>query len=328
MGKSEGDLEALARLQRGPYITPTVGEPRAIEDRSVAFAGSDQKRSGYDSTGVCWLCIREAELRLSHTLPRWSYQAIGRVEPGTAGAYRGNPELTFVSTDGDKHYLLCSACEHLLGKSERALKEFCLATPSMLRRAAFAVSESAPGTFLVAGDGLNMVHHALLGIVYKLAIARSSSVVVEPARLESLRHAVLSGDLVAFHPPAAHKYFMSPASGDAEPWGSQGSVSGQVGEESFVVVCIGGFDWIVPIGQAARHATPWTITVLPLFVQWVLHHSWDLEDLGELIAEWGTFLSARKRADWCPCGSRREFGDCCLHGWLEGLLALTPANDP
>lgn len=326
VGKGRRIRQQRLVVKRGPFVAPVAKSPRAIEDRFVRFAGSDQKRSGYDSSGICWLCLGEAKLRLGHTLPRWSFQEIGLAEPGLAKAFRGTLDYNYESTDGDKHYFLCGPCEESLGADEARLKDLSLSTPSVLMKNGFGVAELEPGTFRIDGAGMRSIHRALLGIVYKLALASTSSVAIPSVRLEELRSAVLTGDLDAFAPPAAMKFYRSPASYDAEPWGSQGSVSGNYNEDFVVIVYLGGFDWRVPIGRRASDNAPSTLTVWPLFVRWVLHHHMGLDGLDELLVEWRAYLLDLPFESLCPCGSRVSFGKCCRHGWLEGLLAL-PAPD-
>lgn len=69
-------------------------------------------------SGICRLCHAEADLRLSHILPAFTYRWL-RESSGT-GHLRTSVEPNHRVQDGLKLYWLCATCEELFGKSETA----------------------------------------------------------------------------------------------------------------------------------------------------------------------------------------------------------------
>lgn len=81
-----------------------------------SLLGSDIRETG-PVLGNCALCQEESLLCLSHIVPKWMYQWAKR-EGGIVGVY-DSLRLETAEQDGQKHYLLCGACEQFVCVAER-----------------------------------------------------------------------------------------------------------------------------------------------------------------------------------------------------------------
>jgi hypothetical protein len=93
---------------------------RIVEQRdreqSIVVPGSDQRATG-GVQGDCRLCGTFSQLLLGHVAPRWMLKW-AKAEGGLLGDYN-SLGVRVLEQDGLKLYLLCRACEELLGHAER-----------------------------------------------------------------------------------------------------------------------------------------------------------------------------------------------------------------
>ncbi len=79
--------------------------------------GSDKRlRGGHH--GRCILCGIQDTLCLSHIIPKWAYKWHKAAHGGTVRGMYLSHDLATIEQDGDKHYLMCGACESLASRSE------------------------------------------------------------------------------------------------------------------------------------------------------------------------------------------------------------------
>lgn len=134
-------------------------------DASVRLLGSDLQTLGM--VGRCRLCRLVKRLLLSHIAPRWAFTWM-KQEGGVYGSYQSHG-IEYVEQDGRKHYLLCAACEQLLGRAENYLAHLCRGRPA--DRAAMGVELTTPPG--LSHLDINRVLIALVGTALRVHLAPS-----------------------------------------------------------------------------------------------------------------------------------------------------------
>lgn len=295
-------------------------------DRSKELYGSDRRLVG-GVQGRCKLCQEAKTLRLSHIAPKWAYRWM-KEEGAVVGRY-DSLGVTTRSQDGNKHYLLCSACEQYLGDAESYLAALTRGTAEDL--AANGVS-MFPGPVL-SNVKAHLVYRALVGLLIKTHYSDSPPyhrVGVRRRNLEALRQAVVQDSYGRFRVLATR--WMCTLTPGINPRSMM--FESIVRPEGFAIFAatLGGTEWVLffehaPI--AARQFEPMLMgcNYLPVMLGDITQHR-KLEEVKNAIgdavdvpAPWQ--LSSRDEP--CPCGLdvTRNFGDCCADTWCYAAEVST-----
>lgn len=135
-----------------------------------------QKRVKGGVYDFCKLCGLEKQLLLSHIVPKWMYYSLKNESPNKSmvGNFPSIGKESVILQDGPKQYLLCSACEQLLGDAENYVKH------------------------LLSGRNSNnpeLIQRFLLGILFKSHysnVAPFHSIQVKKSHLHLIQDALLS----------------------------------------------------------------------------------------------------------------------------------------
>lgn len=295
-------------------------------DRSKEFYGSDRRLVG-GIQGRCKLCREIKILRLSHISPKWAYRWM-KEEGGVVGRYDSLGVRTR-SQDGNKHYLLCSACEQYLGDAESYLAALTRGTAEDL--AANGVS-MFPGPVL-SNVKVHLVYRALVGLLIKTHYSNSPPyhhVAVRRRNLEALRQAVVQDSYDHFRVLATR--WMSSLTPGINPRAMM--FESIVRPEGFAVftATLGGTEWALffehaPIAAQQFEHLLMGCNFLPVLLGDITEHR-NLEEVKNAIGDavdgaepWQ--LSSRDEP--CPCGLdvTRNFGNCCADTWCYSAEVST-----
>ena len=73
--------------------------------------------------GVCALCRKEADLELSHIVPK---MVVRELKKTSVGQLRSTENPNGTVQDTEKHYMLCGECEDLFSEYETIFSKFML----------------------------------------------------------------------------------------------------------------------------------------------------------------------------------------------------------
>jgi hypothetical protein len=98
-------LSMAYRQKLKPSLRIWGNDQGPFEGNDVRVCGGLRKR--------CILCGVRAHLRLSHAIPKWAFQWHKQARGGVIQTTLWSRGVALTKQDGNKHYLLCDACENL-----------------------------------------------------------------------------------------------------------------------------------------------------------------------------------------------------------------------
>ncbi|WP_443425615.1 SEC-C metal-binding domain-containing protein [Arthrobacter rhombi] len=216
--------------------------------------------------------------------------------------------------DGSKHYLLCENCEQYLGVAENYLRTVSAEGREGLSRAGVTPRLLSDHRYELAGINDVLMSRALYGLAIKVHFSSSDFCrIPQPHLVDKLSEAILVDDYSEL-PDQAFGFKWMGAEG-MNPRAHTAAQIVRLRDNSISAhLKLAGIEWILPLTGTWQEELP--------------PHRWSL--LGgdirgsallfpELWEDWedgGTLpCCTSKPEDLCPCGSGKEFGDCCQELW-------------